>query len=218
MGRGKLEKFAVNANRANVIEPGKEQYEKLKGAWNTEFFHKNQPLVLEVGCGKGEYTIGMAQRFPDKNFIGIDIKGNRIWKGSTLALENALHNVGFLRTFIENLDQHFGEQEVDEIWVTFPDPQPRKRDIKRRLMSPRFLDMYQRILKPGGKVHLKTDSELLFDYSLEVLEERKAHNLLYTKDLYESELQDHTMGIYTTFEKTYLELGVPIKYLQFTVG
>ncbi|WP_210488982.1 tRNA (guanosine(46)-N7)-methyltransferase TrmB [Rufibacter aurantiacus] len=215
MGRGKLEKFAVNATRANVVEPGKENFEKLKGHWNRDFFLKEQPLILEVGCGKGEYTVGMAQMFPHKNFIGIDIKGNRIWKGSSLAEEAGLYNVGFLRIFLENLDQHFGEQEVDEIWITFPDPQPRKRDIKRRLTSPRFLEMYERILKPGGKLHLKTDSELLFDYSLEVLQERRAPKILYTKDLYESDLQEHTMGIYTTFEKKYLELGVPIKYLQY---
>ncbi|MBA9077414.1 tRNA (guanosine(46)-N7)-methyltransferase TrmB [Rufibacter quisquiliarum] len=218
MGRGKQEKFAVNATRANIVEPGKENYEQLRGRWNQDFFPQDQPLVLEVGCGKGEYTVGMASKFPEKNFLGIDIKGNRIWKGSTLALEGELTNVGFLRTFIENIDQHFGEQEVSEIWITFPDPQPRKRDIKRRLTSPRFLEMYHRLLKPGGKIHLKTDSELLFDYTLEVLEERKAQGLIFTKDLYQSDLQEHTMGIYTTFEKTYLEKGVPIKYLQYSVG
>ncbi|MFC6999994.1 tRNA (guanosine(46)-N7)-methyltransferase TrmB [Rufibacter roseus] len=217
MGRGKLEKFAVNATRANIVEPGKENYEQLKGRWNSDFFQKEQPLVLEVGCGKGEYTIGMAQLYPHKNFIGIDIKGNRIWKGSSLAIEAGLTNVGFLRIFIEDLEKHFEENEVDEIWITFPDPRPRKRDIKRRLTSPRFLEMYERILKPGGKLHLKTDSHSLFEYSLEVLEERKAKNLLHTWDLYQSDLQEHTMGIYTTFEKTYLEQNVPIKYLQVTV-
>ena len=210
-------KFAVNATRDNIIEPGKETFEQLKGRWNRDYFQKEQPLVLEVGCGKGEYTIGMAQLFPDKNFIGIDIKGNRLWKGSTLALEEELTNVAFLRIFLEALGQHFGEQEVDEIWVTFPDPRPRKRDIKRRLTSPRFLEMYQRILKPGGKLHLKTDSDSLFGYSLEILGERQANNLLHTWDLYESDLQEHTLGIYTTFEKVYLEQNVPIKYLQTTL-
>ncbi|WP_205500693.1 tRNA (guanosine(46)-N7)-methyltransferase TrmB [Rufibacter psychrotolerans] len=218
MGRGKLEKFAVNATRRNVVEPGKELFEQLKGRWNSEFFQNENPIILEVGCGKGEYTIGMAQRYPDKNFIGIDIKGNRIWKGSTLAEEAGLTNVAFLRIFIETLEQHFGESEVDEIWITFPDPRPRKRDIKRRLTSPRFLEMYERILKPGGKLHLKTDSASLFEYSVEVLEERNVANFLHTWDLYQSTLQEHTMGIYTTFEKTYLEQEVPIKYLQYTVG
>ncbi|WP_207430456.1 tRNA (guanosine(46)-N7)-methyltransferase TrmB [Sabulibacter ruber] len=217
MGRGKLEKFAVNATRRNVVEPGKELFEQLKGRWNSEFFQNENPIILEVGCGKGEYTIGMAQRYPEKNFIGIDIKGNRIWKGSTLAEEAGLTNVAFLRIFIETLEQHFGESEVDEIWITFPDPRPRKRDIKRRLTSPRFLEMYERILKPGGKLHLKTDSASLFEYSVEVLEERGVYNLLYTWDLYQSDLQEHTMGIYTTFEKTYLEQEVPIKYLQYTI-
>lgn len=207
-------KFAVNATRDNIIEPGKENFERLKGFWNQDHFPLDQPLVLEVGCGKGEYTVGMAQKFPDKNFIGIDIKGNRLWKGSTLALEENLTNVAFLRIYLENLDQHFGEQEVDEIWITFPDPRPRKRDIKRRLTSPRFLEMYRKILKPGGKIHLKTDSASLFEYSLETLVERETQNLLYTWDLYQSDLQEHTMGIYTTFEKVYLEQNVPIKYLQ----
>ncbi len=210
-------KFAANATRDNVVEPGKEKYEQLKGKWNREFFLRERPLVLEVGCGKGEYTVGMAAQYPEKNFLGVDIKGNRIWKGSSLALEEGLANVGFLRTFIENLDHHFGEKEVDEIWITFPDPQPRKRDIKRRLTSPRFLNMYQQIVKPGGKIHLKTDSDLLFDFTLETLEERNVKSVLFTKDLYQSDLQEHTMGIYTTFEKVYLEQGVPIKYLQFTV-
>ncbi|GGK67764.1 tRNA (guanosine(46)-N7)-methyltransferase TrmB [Rufibacter glacialis] len=217
MGRGKLEKFAVNATRRNVVEPGKELYEQLKGRWNSDFFQNSHPIILEVGCGKGEYTIGMAERYPEKNFVGIDIKGNRIWKGSTMAEEAGLQNVGFLRIFIENLDQHFGEQEVDEIWITFPDPRPRKRDIKRRLTSPRFLEMYERILKPGGKLHLKTDSASLFEYSVEVLTERNVNNFLHTWDLYSSDLQEHTMGIYTTFEKTYLEQEVPIKYLQYTL-
>lgn len=206
----------MNATRDNIIEPGKETFEQLKGRWNQDYFQREQPLVLEVGCGKGEYTIGMAQLFSDKNFIGIDIKGNRLWKGSTLALEAGLMNVAFLRIYLEQLDQHFGEQEVDEIWVTFPDPRPRKRDIKRRLTSPRFLEMYQRILKPGGKLHLKTDSDSLFEYSLETLAERQANNLLHTWNLYESNLQEHTLGIHTTFEKVYLEQNVPIKYLQTT--
>lgn len=214
MGRGKQVKFAVNATRDNIIEPGKDNFEQLKGHWNQDYFPTDQPLVLEVGCGKGEYTIGMAEKFPHKNFIGIDIKGNRLWKGSTQAMEANLTNVAFLRIYLENLDQHFGEQEVDEIWITFPDPRPRKRDIKRRLTSPRFLDMYTKILKPGGKIHLKTDSDSLFEYSLEVLTERKATHLLFTWDLYQSDLQDYTMGIYTTFEKVYLERNVPIKYLQ----
>ena len=217
MGRSKLEKFAAIAERENVVEPGEELYGQLKGQWRQEFFENDNPLVLEIGCGRGEYTVGMARLFPEKNFIGLDIKGARIWKGSTMAQEENLHNVGFLRTFIENLEDNFAEGEVDEIWVTFPDPRPRDRDIKRRLTSPRFLDLYAKILKPGGIVHLKTDNQMLFDYTLEVLNERQPKDLLSTADLYQSDLQEHTMGIYTTYEKRYLEEGITIKYLQFKV-
>ncbi|WP_460880748.1 tRNA (guanosine(46)-N7)-methyltransferase TrmB [Pontibacter rugosus] len=140
-----------------------------------------------------------------------------MWKGSTMAMEEELTNVAFLRAFIENIGDLFAENEVDEIWITFPDPRPKDRDIKRRLTSPRFLDQYERILKPGGIVHFKTDNEALFDYTLEILAERQAKGLLQTKNLYSSDLQEHTMGIYTTYERRYLGEGIPIKYLQYTV-
>ncbi|MHA6247784.1 tRNA (guanosine(46)-N7)-methyltransferase TrmB [Pontibacter sp. CAU 1760] len=217
MGRSKLAKFAAIAERENVIEPGNEHYGQLKGKWRQEFFENENPVVLEVGCGRGEYTVGMAQLFPDKNFIGSDIKGARLWKGSTLAQEGELENVAFLRTFIEQIEDNFDAHEVDEIWITFPDPRPRDRDIKRRLTSPRFLELYKKILKPDGILHLKTDNLGLFDYTLEVLQERASQirNLVYTHDLYNSDLQEHTMGIYTTYEKRYIAEGVAIKYLQF---
>lgn len=217
MGRSKLAKFAAIAERENVVEPSDDLYGQLKGKWRDEFFENDNALILEIGCGRGEYTVGMARMCPDKNFLGLDIKGARIWKGSSLAEEEDLHNVGFLRTFIENLEENFAEGEVDEIWVTFPDPRPRDRDIKRRLTSPRFLDLYAKILKPGGILHLKTDNQMLFDYTLEVLQERNPKELLYTHDLYQSDLQEHTMGIYTTYEKRYLSEGIAIKYLQFKV-
>jgi tRNA (guanine-N7-)-methyltransferase len=217
MGRSKLEKFAAIAERENVVEPGDGLYSQLKGQWREEFFENDNPLVLEIGCGRGEYTVGMARLFPEKNFIGLDIKGARIWKGSTMAQQEDLHHVGFLRTFIENLEDNFAHGEVDEIWVTFPDPRPKDRDIKRRLTSPRFLDLYAKILKPGGIVHLKTDSQMLFEFTLEVLQERQPKGLLYTADLYQSDLQEHTMGIYTTYEQRYLQEGITIKYLQFKV-
>lgn len=210
-------KFAAIAERENVIEPGDEQYGQLIGKWREEFFENDNPLVLEIGCGRGEYTVGMAKLFPEKNFIGLDIKGARIWKGSSLAEEEELDNVAFLRTFIEHLDENFADDEVDAIWVTFPDPRPRDRDVKRRLTSPRFLDNYEKIVKPGGIIHLKTDNQMLFDYTLEVLQERGAKDLLFTHDLYQSDLQEHTMGIYTTYEKRYLEEGITIKYLQYKV-
>ena len=217
MGRSKLAKFAAIGERENVIEPGDDLYGQIKGKWRELHFQNDNPIVLEVGCGRGEYTVGMAHLFPDKNFIGSDIKGARLWKGSTMAEEEELNNVAFLRTFIEQLDDNFAAQEVDEIWVTFPDPRPRDRDIKRRLTSPRFLEMYRKVLKPDGILHLKTDNLQLYEYTLEVLHERKAYirDLLFTSDLYNSDLQQHTMGIYTTYEKRYIAEGVPIKYLQF---
>jgi tRNA (guanine-N7-)-methyltransferase len=217
MGRSKLEKFAAIAERENVVEAGDEYYGQLAGKWREDFFENNHPLILEIGCGRGEYTVGMARLFPEKNFIGADIKGARIWKGSTMAQEEELENVAFLRTFIESIDDNFADGEVDEIWVTFPDPRPKDRDIKRRLTSPRFLELYKKILKPGGVVHLKTDNQMLFEYTLEVLQERQVKGLLHTADLYQSDLQEHTMGIYTTYEKRYLEEGITIKYLQFKV-
>ena len=217
MGRSKLAKFAAIGERENVIEPGDELYGEIKGRWRELQFGNNNPLVLEVGCGRGEYTVGMARLFPEKNFIGSDIKGARLWKGSTMAEEEELDNVAFLRTFIEQLEDNFAPQEVDEVWITFPDPRPRDRDIKRRLTSPRFLDLYRKILKPDGILHLKTDNLALYEFTLEVLQGRKAQvkDLLYTQDLYNSELQEHTMGIYTTYEKRYMAEGIPIKYLQF---
>jgi len=218
MGRSKLAKFEVIAERENVIQAGDELYEQIAGRWGELQFENNNPIVLEIGCGRGEYTVGMGRMFPDKNFIGTDIKGARIWKGSTMAMEEELDNVAFLRTFIEQIEAHFAAGEVDEIWITFPDPRPRDRDIKRRLTAPRFLDMYRRILKPGGIVHLKTDNLGLYEYTLEVLSERSQEikNLMHTADLYASELQEHTMGIYTTYEKRYLAEGISIKYLQFS--
>lgn len=218
MGRSKLAKFAAIAERENVIEPGDERYGQLIGKWREQHFENDNPLVLEIGCGRGEYTVGMARLFPEKNFIGLDIKGARLWKGSTLAEEEELENVTFLRTFIENLADNFEENEVDEVWITFPDPRPRDRDEKKRLTSPRFLDLYERIVKPGGIIHLKTDNLGLYEYTLEVLQERKVKDLIHTSDLYNSDLQEHTMGIYTTYEKRYLADGIPIKYLQYKVS
>ncbi|MFD2245009.1 tRNA (guanosine(46)-N7)-methyltransferase TrmB [Pontibacter ruber] len=217
MGRSKLEKFAVIAERENVVQEGDERYGKLAGKWREELFGNTNPLILEIGCGRGEYTVGMARLYPDKNFIGIDIKGARIWKGSSMALEEELYNVAFLRTYVEGITEHFAAGEVDEIWITFPDPRPRDRDIKRRLTAPRFLDAYRHILKLGGKVHLKTDNLPLYEFTLEVLQEQPVKDLVYTSDLYQSDLQEHTMGIYTTYEKRYLEENIPIKYVQFKV-
>jgi tRNA (guanine-N7-)-methyltransferase len=217
MGRSKLEKFAAVAERDNVVQEGDALYGNLAGKWRELQFNNQNPIIMEVGCGRGEYTIGMARLYPEKNFIGTDIKGARIWKGSTMAIEEELTNVAFLRTYVERIEEQFDTHEIDEIWITFPDPRPKDRDIKKRLTSPGFLDKYLQIVKPGGIIHLKTDNLDLYAYTLEVLHERKVKDLMYTEDLYKSDLQDHTMGIYTTYEKRYLAEGIPIKYLQFKV-
>lgn len=217
MGRSKQVKFACIAERENVVQDGDALFGQLAGKWDEVQFGNENPLVLEIGCGRGEYTVGMARLYPNKNFIGIDIKGARIWKGSTMAVEQELYNVAFLRTIVEQIGEHFAAGEVDEIWITFPDPRPKDRDIKRRLTSPRFLNLYKQLLKPGGLVHLKTDNQDLYTYTLEVLQDYSLQHLLHTDDLYHSDLQEHTMGIYTTYEKRYLAEGIRIKYIQFAV-
>ncbi|AYA36379.1 tRNA (guanosine(46)-N7)-methyltransferase TrmB [Hymenobacter oligotrophus] len=217
MGRVKLKRFADNAQRADIVEPGKDTFANLGGRWQSEFFRNNHPITLEMGCGKGEYTVGLAARYPERNFLGLDIKGERMHRGSILAEEQGLTNVGFLRTRAETLLEHFGSGELDEIWITFPDPRPRLGDTKRRLTAPRFQELYRQILRPGGLVHLKTDSDLLFEYTLELLQERNAPNLVFTRDLYQTTgLLPHTYDIQTTYERKYRELGVPIKYLHFS--
>ena len=218
MSRKKLVRFYENALRQNVVEPGKPLFGTIRNKWNDTFFPADQDLVLEIGCGHGDYTVEMARLFPDRNYIGIDIKGSRIWRGSGKAEEEGLENVGFLRIPVETLAEHFGPEEVSEIWITFPDPRPKKRDVKRRLTSPRFLDLYAEVLKSGGLVHLKTDSLFLYEYTLEVLEERQAPVVAQTDNLYQSPLLEHTLGIQTTYEKKFLQEGVPIKYLQFKVN
>lgn len=220
MSRIKLKRFAENAERTDIVEPGKANYEQLRGRWHEEFFQNNHPITLEVGCGKGEYTVGLAARYPARNFLGLDIKGERIWRGSKRAEALGLRNVGFVRTRALDLLQHFAPGELAEIWITFPDPRPRDRDIKRRLTSPRFLNLYQGLLRPGGLVHLKTDNEGLFDYTLEVLQERPGRTVLaHTKDLYATpELLPHAEDIETNFESKYRAQGVPIKYVQFQLS
>jgi tRNA (guanine-N7-)-methyltransferase len=218
MGRRKLDKFKDNEASWNVIQPGKKVFDHIKGKWNPVFFKNDNPLVLELACGKGEYTIGLARLFPEKNIIGVDIKGSRIWKGSRTAESEGLSNAAFLRIQIQNLDQYFEENEINEIWITFPDPRPRDRDERRRLTHPRFLDMYRKILHPGGWVNLKTDNEGLFNYSLDILSKEKFINHLeFTRDLYRSGLIAHHHGIQTTYEKRFLEAMIPIKYLRFQI-
>lgn len=221
MARVKLQRFQDNAIRPDIIEPGKPQYEQLSGRWRTDFFRDPHPLTLEVGCGKGEYTVGLAQRHPVRNFLGLDIKGERIWRGSDRAAELGLTNVGFVRMRAEALAAQFGSGELAEIWITFPDPRPRGRDIKRRLTSPRFLALYQQLLTPGGLLHFKTDNENLFDYTLEVLAARPGAVVeRFTHDLHaemDAEFAE-ALAIQTNFEGKYRAISVPIKYVRFRLS
>ena len=219
MGRSKLDKFKDNEQSNYVIQPGKDIFEIIKGNWREGYFRNHNPVVLELACGRGEYAIGMARIFPDKNFVGVDIKGLRIWRGRKIAEDKNLKNVGFLRGHIQNLKVFFEKEEVDEIWITFPDPRPKGRDERRRLTNERFLDIYKHITKPGGWIYLKTDNDGLYDYSLEVLSGLSdVTDLVYTPDLYNSALLADHFGIQTTYEKRYLEDGIKIKYLKFRIS
>jgi len=213
--RSKLARFAENAQRRNVVEPGKPIFTTIKGKWN-EFFDNPNPIVLELGCGHGEYTVGLAALFPHQNFVGVDVKGARIWKGSREAEELELVNAAFLRIRMLDLAEKFEENEVAGIWITFPDPRPKDKDEKRRITSPRFMDMYRQLLSPGSWVHLKTDNQGLYEYTLAMLKERNdIHSLEYTADLYRSEMYETPQQIVTTYEKKFASRGVPIKYLRF---
>ncbi len=214
--RKKLQRFADNSQRRNIIEPGKASYAHLKGKWRTDYFDNQHDLVVELGCGKGAYTLGLAQRFPNKNFVGVDIKGARLWVGSSYALAHELHQVAFLRTKIEQLEQCFAPGEISELYIPFPDPRPRDRDEKRRLTSPRLLALYQRLLQPGGLLHFKTDDALLFAYTLAVLRAQPVSGLVYTEDLYQSEWLAKHYGIQTDYEQKFLAKGATIKYLRFS--
>lgn len=213
--RKKLIRFQEITKRENIIEGDSIDPQDIKGKWNAVFFKNDNPIVLELGCGRGEYSVGLAKEFPNKNFIGMDVKGDRIWFGSTTAIENNLTNVGFLRGQIQHLEQYFEEGEVSEIWITFPDPRPKVRDEKRRLTSPRFLNLYQKIVSPKGVIHLKTDNTPLYEYTLEVIKDFSTNLLANTDDLYKSSFDKDHLGIKTRFEKSYFEKGFNIKYLKF---
>lgn len=214
MSRKKATRFVESRENHNVLELGNELFKLIKGKWNNIFFQNKNPIILEIGCGKGEYTIGLAKLFPDKNFIGIDIKGDRIAVGSNIAIKENLKNVGFLRIKVQDLMSFFVENEVSEIWITFPDPQPLKSGIKKRLTNDRFLEMYKSILKKDGILHLKTDNELFFDYTIERLKIVGTKNLICTKDLYKSTLNVRHFCIKTRFEEIFTEKGFLINYLS----
>ena len=199
-----------------MIEPGKELFAKIKGFWNELYFVNKNPITLELACGRGEYSVALAKLFPRRNYVGVDIKGDRIWKGSTLAVEHNLQNIGFLRTNILNIDFFFSVKEIDEIWITFPDPRPKKRDVKRRLTNNRFLDLYKLVLQQDGYVRLKTDNTALFEYTLQELQARNdIDDLAFTSDLYDSSLRPECFDIKTRYEEMFASKGEKIKYLRF---
>jgi tRNA (guanine-N7-)-methyltransferase len=212
----KLERFKIIEARENVIEPSKPEYRHMKGKWNERYFKNNNPITVELACGRGEYTIGLAERFHDRNFIGVDIKGERIWKGSTWAVEKGLQNVAFLRTQILLIEDFFEAHEISEIWLTFPDPRPRKRDIKRRLTSPRFMEIFKNLLKPSGYFRLKTDNTALYEYTMEEVNKRNdIEDIKFTPDVYQSDLRHECFDIKTRYEEEFAGKGETIKYLRF---
>ena len=214
MGKDKLKRFAEIATFSNVVQL--DAGLPYKGKWAPDFFKNSKPVVLELACGKGEYTVNLAKLFPGKNFIGIDYKGNRIWRGAKDALEEGVNNVGFLRIQIETLLDYFSEGEIDEIWITFPDPQPQISREKKRLTSPRFLDKYKQVLKPGGYVNLKTDDDGLHAYTAEKIKELDLKLHVRTEELYNSEHADEVLSIKTYYEKKYLKDNKNINYLKFS--
>ncbi|GGZ32986.1 tRNA (guanine-N(7)-)-methyltransferase [Echinicola pacifica] len=216
MGRNKLARFKANDENRNVVQEGKAIFEQIKGQWKAVQFQNEKPLVVELACGRGEFTVGLARVHPENNFVGVDIKGARIWKGSTVAIAEGLENVAFLRTQIEHLDRYFGAEEINELWITFPDPRPRDGDEKKRLTSPRFLELYKPLVQAEGWVHFKTDNTGLFDYTLELLQSREdIRDLVYTKDFYTSEYKDDHHGIKTRYEAMFSAKGEKIKYMKF---
>lgn len=215
MSRKKQHRFEHNIIADNVIERGKELYTTIKGKWNEVFFKNANPITVELACGKGEYTVGLSKQFPEVNFIGVDIKGDRIARGSKKAMDLNLSNVAFLRTGIQYLDEFFEPEEIDELWLVHPDPQPRDKEEKRRLTNQKFLNIYKIYLKNEGIFHLKTDSEFLFDYSLEVIKADPEFEVLdYTDDLYNSDLKEGHFDIVTHYEKLFNEKGATIHYLK----
>jgi tRNA (guanine-N7-)-methyltransferase len=214
VGKDKLKRFAEVDTFANVLQM--EQGKVMKGYWSRNFFKNNQPVIVELACGKGEYTVNLGKMFPAHNFLGIDYKGNRIWRGAKTALEENIANVGFLRIQIENITEYFSEGEIDSIWITFPDPQPQLSREKKRLTFPKFLEKYKMILKPGGYMHLKTDSDELYAYTLEKIAELGLKIHCQTDDLYKSEFVDEVLSIKTYYERIYLKKDKNINYVCFS--
>lgn len=220
MGKNKLKKFADLATYEHVVQVTfkelQEQEFKYRGKWSREFFGNDHPIILELGCGKGEYTVKLASHFPQFNFIGVDIKGSRMWNGATKAKALGLTNVGFLRTNIENIQLFFAPGEVAEIWLTFPDPQMKK--TRKRLTATNFIESYRQVMVPNGIIHLKSDSNFMYRYTEAMVAENKFEVLRQTDDLYHSPILDEVLSIQTFYEKQWLDRGITIKYLAFRLS
>ena len=216
--KNKLKRFLENETFTNVLQPSRQEIVDgfpLKGKWFTFFDDKN-PIIIELGCGKGEYTVGLAKKYPNRNFIGIDLKGARMWHGASIAQKEGLKNVAFIRTKIDQVLHFFAVNEVSEIWLTFSDPQPKRE--RRRLSSPRFLNLYREVLEPNGIIHQKTDNRELFDYTLEVLNFFKLPLDYSSFDVYNSDSPQDVFEIQTYYEKMFLKEGIPINYMRFRLN
>ena len=216
MAKKKLVHFKENLTFPHLFQPNYKDLIpefQMKSKWKEQFFKNDRPIVVEFGCGKGEYTVGLAKSSPHKNFIGVDMKGARLWRGCKTVVENQITNVSFIRTLVDHAENIFAPGEISEIWITFPDPQPKKE--RRRLTAPVFLEKYKKILCPDGIIHLKTDDADFYHYTLEVIREQ-GHNILWsTNDLYSSDTDDEVITIQTFYEKRWLEMNKKICYLRF---
>ncbi len=221
--KNKLKRFRENDTFANVFQPARDELVDgnyhLKGKWRKDVFKNDNPLVLELGCGKGEYTVGLAKRYPNKNFIGIDIKGARFWRGAKTAIEDDIMNAAFIRTQIELIEYVFAENEVDEIWITFPDPQIKYKRTKHRMINLQFLEAYKKVLKPDGLMHLKTDSEFMHGYTLGLLHGLGQEVLYANHNVYKLEgSPEEVTEIQTFYENQYLEKDKAITYIRFKIS
>jgi tRNA (guanine-N7-)-methyltransferase len=226
MAKNKLRRFKEMDEMSCVFQPNFEEVTtdtfKMKGNWHAKYFKNNHPIIVELGCGKGEYTLGLGKKYPHQNYIGVDIKGARIWEAAHVVEENNIQNIGFVRGRIDFVHTFFGEDEIDEIWLTFSDPQPKKPN--KRLSSKVFIDKYRHFLKPGGIIHLKTDSDILFESTMEQIEENKYQLLEKTWDLYKEmpdSLDQETkeiLSIKTHYETIFSTKGFTIKYCKFKIS
>jgi len=224
LAKRKLQRFAENATFNHFFQPEWEELSagfSLRGKWNDDFFKNDNPIIIEMGCGKGEYTVDLSDKYPERNFIGIDKKGARMWRGAKISNEEDRPNVAFVRIRAENIGMVFGPDEIDEIWITFPEPQPNSPRHSKRFTSPEFIERYRKVLKPGGTIHLKTDNDMFYNYTLDVIKEDGHHLIYNNSDLYanpgDPEVKD-VIDVQTHYEKIWLEQGLTIKYLRFRLN